>query len=141
VDMPQLTPKRKWLDALSIGLSGLCVVHCLALPVIAGFLPTLGTVLGWDGFHQALVLTALPASVWAMMSKKGWRRLDVVAPLSIGFVFLIAAAFVPALVAFETPLSVIGALLIALAHWRNMKAKPKAHTAVCDKNSCACTLP
>lgn len=135
----QIAPKRKWLDILSMSLSGLCVLHCLALPVIAGFLPSLGTLLGWDGFHQVLVLTALPASIWAIASKKGWRRFDVILPLGLGFAFLTLAAFIPALKSYETPMSILGALMIAFAHWRNINFRPKpVAPETCTKDFCTC---
>ena len=37
------TPAKStdWLDGAAVGLSGLCLLHCLALPVFAGALPLL----------------------------------------------------------------------------------------------------
>jgi len=40
------------LDRLAIGLSGLCLVHCLATAVFFGMLSAAGSVLGADWIHE-----------------------------------------------------------------------------------------
>ena len=43
-----------WLDLTAVGLSGLCLVHCLALPLIVAMLPFLARYS--DGHLQMLAV-------------------------------------------------------------------------------------
>ncbi|MCI4643412.1 MAG: MerC domain-containing protein [Hyphomonadaceae bacterium] len=108
------------LDASAITLSGLCLVHCLALPLMAAILPLAGVWAEAEWVHQLFVAVALPISgfaIWRSISLPGWKGFAALAVL--GLALLIAAAFVEALHAFETPLTVAGAVLLASAHiWR-----------------------
>lgn len=57
-------------DAIGIGLSGLCLIHCLALPVLL----SLGPALVWmenEWVHLGLAGLALLATLNAM---RGWPR-------------------------------------------------------------------
>nr|WP_296044722.1 MerC domain-containing protein [uncultured Alteromonas sp.] len=51
-------------DKLAIGLSALCVIHCLAMPVLLIILPTLGAVLAdtHELFHQVILFYPLACS-------------------------------------------------------------------------------
>ncbi len=125
---------KKWLDIASMGLSALCVVHCLALPFVAAVLPFLGLLSNSDWVHPLLVLIAAPLSLWAILSSGAWRRWQVSAPVAAGLTLLALAAFVPALEPVEVLISVAGALLIAAAHLMNyLRNRPlHVHTATCD---------
>jgi MerC mercury resistance protein len=51
------------LDKLAIGLSSLCLVHCLAFPLAALALPLLGlATLFPERFHLWMILVVLPVS-------------------------------------------------------------------------------
>src|ERR1700757_1608611 len=61
------------LDSLGVLLSGACIVHCLALPLLLALLPFLGgSLLGGHSFHEYLLLAVLPVSLTALGF--GWRR-------------------------------------------------------------------
>jgi len=45
-----------WLDSAAVGLSGLCLLHCLALPLVAGALPVLLPFVDGHLHAQMLVL-------------------------------------------------------------------------------------
>ena len=52
------------LDRLAIGLSGLCLVHCLATTVLLAMIATAGGALGAEWIHQfGLVLAMIMGSV------------------------------------------------------------------------------
>jgi len=62
------------LDRFAIGLSSLCLVHCLAAPLMLLLLPAAG--LGFalpESFHIWMLLTAIPVSILALRS--GHREL------------------------------------------------------------------
>lgn len=120
------TPEEPWLDWLAIGTSLLCLVHCLALPLIIASLPSLGTTAGGvfgkaDLTHWLLLAMAVPVSLWAL----GRGRAGPL-PLITGAVGLALMAL--AVLRFEgTPderwLTVAGVILVAIAHlmrWRSL---------------------
>jgi len=110
------------LDASAMTLSGLCLIHCLALPVLAVSLPVLGVWAEAEWVHQAFVVFAGLISggliIQSLLRQKGW----VFPSLALmGLCLLATGAFVEALHDHETVLTVCGALILALAHfirWR-----------------------
>lgn len=108
------------LDGAAVGLSFMCLIHCLALPVTSAFLPLAGVLAEAEWIHQLLVLTALPVTALAIARHgKSSVGLSFIAPAVLGLMLLLAAAFLDALHDFETPLTVAGAILLASAHaWR-----------------------
>ena len=120
--------KTKWLDLTSMGLSGLCVVHCLLLPFLVAALPFLGVFTQNEWVHQSLVMIAAPLTALAFWRAKAWRRPEVAAAMIIGLALLAAAAFMAPLAPYEMPISVVGALSLASAHLINfLGGKPIFH--------------
>jgi len=104
-----------------LGFSALCVVHCLALPLLAATLPIAGAVAEMEAVHKGLVIFAgLAAGIGVVQGPAAVRmRFAVVA--GAGVAILTAGAFVEAFHDFETPLTVVGAGILASAHilrWR-----------------------
>jgi hypothetical protein len=127
--------KTKWLDMASVGLSSLCVVHCLALPFLVAALPFLGIFSQNELVHQVLVSIAAPLSALALWRSGGWRKPTVLTPMIAGLLMLAAAAFIPDFEPVEAPLSVIGALLVAAGHLTNYGGLKVFHRHSAD---CAC---
>ena len=115
------TGQAQTIDLYAAGLSMLCIVHCLALPLLTSFLPLLGYLSENEAVHQLLVLMAAPATLWVVwQSTSTFRRRwpFIVAALS-GLFMLLLAGFVAALEHYEQWLTIIGALCLATAHlWR-----------------------
>lgn len=115
-----------YIDASAIGVSALCVVHCLALPVLAATLPVLGVVSEAEWVHRALVVLALPITLFALFRPHRAANPIAFAILAIpGLALLLAGAFVEALHDYETTLTVMGAVLLATAHiwrWRQLNS-------------------
>ncbi len=61
------TPSKstEWLDGAAIGLSGVCLLHCLALPFFAGALPMLMPFTE-SHLHAQVLYFAVPLSVVAI---------------------------------------------------------------------------
>ena len=112
--------KSNFVDATAVTLSGLCVMHCLALPVLAAFLPVLGQVSEAEWIHKVFVLIAIPLSLGAAFQSKPGKGRSIFFGLAIlGLSIMLAAAFVHELHEIEAVLTVIGASCLALAHiWR-----------------------
>ncbi|WP_367279801.1 MerC domain-containing protein [Hyphomonas sp.] len=113
-------PVAAAIDATALSLSGLCVVHCLALPVLAAFLPLLGAWAEAEWVHKVFVVMALPVTGAALVRGMPRRGPALFAGLAIsGLALLVTAAFVDAVHSLETPLTLVGACLLAAAHlWR-----------------------
>ena len=108
------------LDGSAVGLSFMCLIHCLALPVMAAFLPLAGVLAEVEWIHKLLVLLALPITALAVTRhRKTGVGLFFIVPAIVGLALLLAAAFIEAFHDLETQLTIIGAMLLASAHaWR-----------------------
>ena len=109
------------LDRAAIGLSLLCAVHCLFLPVLIVLTPALaGTFLGQESFHQWMLVAVLPTSLIALTL--GCRRHDAKPVLALGSVGLCILVFA-ALFGHdlfgevgEKLVTLIGASVVAISH-------------------------
>ncbi|RIJ27386.1 MerC domain-containing protein [Henriciella algicola] len=121
------TLANRVLDASAITLSGLCLVHCLALPALAVALPLAGLWAEQEWVHQIFALSALPITVFAMTRPfHEGARTSFILLAGIGLALLIGAAFIEGLHDLETPLTVVGALLLATAHIRRWRRQHEA---------------
>ena len=111
------------LDLSGISLSGLCLVHCLAMPILAAALPVLAVFSEAEWLHKAFVLLALPvAAIAAITLRAGRDKVGILALLVAGLSLLVTGAFVEPLHDHETSLTVAGAICLASAHiWRWMR--------------------
>ena len=116
---------QSFLDTCAVTISGLCAVHCLALPLVLLAFPILGgTVFTDELFHQVLLWFILPTSIFAVAL--GVRhRFDavVIALVSTGLALLITAALWAHDYAepwVDTALSLSGGLILAVGHVRNL---------------------
>lgn len=61
------------LDRAAIGLSAICAIHCLTLPIALAMIPSLVLLeAGDEHFHQLLIVFVLPTSLFALTM--GCRR-------------------------------------------------------------------
>jgi hypothetical protein len=109
------------LDASAIGLSVLCVAHCLALPILAASSPAFSDWAGSEWVHAVVILVAAPLSALALWHPGQSRLvigLGIVGVLLLG----LGLAHWPAGIG-ETALTVAGSLALGLAHLRNWIGK------------------
>ena len=115
-------------------LSALCLVHCLALPILIALLPLAAS--QWvadERFHRWMLLAIVPVSALAL----GWgcrqHRDKVVVSMGVVAVSLLCiAAFGESspmhMSHFEGALlTIMGGTLLAAAHLRNMHLHRRAH--------------
>jgi len=110
------------LDRLAIGLSGLCLLHCMAGFVLLSLFALTGDWLD-HRVHVVGLLLAMPLAAVALW--RGWRRHGQVAIGMLGLVGLLvmtASLVVEHGDLAEMLVSMAGVSLLALAHWRNLKA-------------------
>lgn len=122
------------MDGVAIGMSSLCLVHCLGLPILFALLPSASAMFTIpETFHQLMVLLAVPTSIYAVAVGFGQHR--HVAPLlgaSAGLLLLIAGAFMVHVERAEVALTVLGGIVLAASHivnhaMRNRVAKNRLH--------------
>jgi hypothetical protein len=118
------TQTNSALDQTAVALSGLCLVHCLALPVLLGVLPFAGQ-FGTDHFHLQMLLIVVPVSVFAFAL--GYRvhgTVSVLAGGALGLALLIVGATVAHQhlgVAADRLFTVVAALTLAVSHFFNSR--------------------
>ena len=115
------------LDASAMGLSGLCLVHCLALPVAAAALPMLGAWAHAEWVHAAFLAAAVPVSAFALLRSGGWRAPRIATLAVAGLMLLAAGVMGWPRETWETALTVTGGLLLASAHVLNWRRVGHSH--------------
>ena len=113
---------QRWLDKMAIGLSGLCVVHCVATVLLAAALASIGSVLLDPRVHE--IGLALALGLAALGLGIGIVRHGRPLPLVIGgcgLALMAAGLMVPHGLG-EAALSIAGVGLVALGHYRNGRA-------------------
>jgi len=109
-------------DLIAAALSGLCVVHCIATPLLLA-LGSSGLLLGVfssEWFHYLMLLPISAMLAWSLPG--GWCIHRSKAPFALGlggFLLLIASLFAGHDA--EAALAVIGSLLLIGAHLYNRK--------------------
>lgn len=110
------------LDQLAIGLSGLCLVHCLATAVLLGLLSSIGGLLGAPIIHEVGLVMAM--SLGAVALGRGVLEHDFILPSAVGAMGLgvMAGALTLPHDGTEALYTVIGVGLLALGHRLNFLA-------------------
>ncbi len=104
-------------DGLAITVSGLCLIHCLALPLMAAALPVLAGLAEAEWLHKGFVALAVPLAGFAFFQTHGSRARAVFGVFALlGCALLVAGAFGGFHGQEETLLTVAGAGLLAGAH-------------------------
>ena len=110
------------LDRLAIGLSGLCLVHCLATTMFLAVIATAGGALGAHWIHEVgLVLAMIMGSValGRGIFEHGYMLPSAVGGLGLG---VMAGALMMPHDAGGTLYSIIGVSILALGHDLNRRA-------------------
>jgi hypothetical protein len=119
------SPSPALLDAGAVALSSLCLLHCLALPLLAAALPLFGAWAQAEWVHLLFVAIALPLTGYALWRADRRHRLPIMAwtAAGLGLGLLLAGALELPSHAWETPLTVTGSLLLAATHVWNARRR------------------
>ena len=119
-------------DKVAIGLSLLCLMHCLLLPVLLLVLPTATIVVALTNefVHKAILFSVVPVSLAALYfgyRKHGSKALVVMGLM--GLLLLLSAIFAHDLVGHtgEIVLTVLGSVLLVVGHFRNYRLSRAAN--------------
>ena len=126
------------LDKVAIGISSLCIVHCLFLPIAIVLLPSIGLQLIADeAFHQVLVVAVLLTSISALFMgcrrHKTWR---VLAWGLSGLLLLVGAIIFGHDFGelFEKGLTLMGSAFVIFGHIQNYRLCKQLE---CSDSECA----
>jgi len=116
---------RVFSDSAAIGLSVLCTLHCLMLPLLLTWLPSIIAVnVADESFHLLLLVLVIPLSIYALfMGCKQHKRYRVMLFGVLGISLLVLALLVHDYVGEtgEKWLTVLGSLFIVAGHIFNFK--------------------
>ncbi|MFM9853249.1 MAG: MerC domain-containing protein [Sphingomonadaceae bacterium] len=110
------------LDRWAIGLSGLCLAHCLLSAVVLTLLASAGSVFLHPAFHEVGLLLAMGLAAVALgrgVLEHGYAVPAWVGSLGLG---LMAGALTLPHDGSETVYSIFGVLIVALGHDLNRRA-------------------
>jgi len=134
---------KSLFDKFAIWLSAVCIVHCLTIPLLIAFLPI--ATLGFSSdqhFHEVIFWFVFPISSVGLVA--GVREHQEFKPVFLGLLALAMLSYLIYLhqilsLEIEFIFSIIACLLLAYAHWLNLKLVKKfhvhkrpSHTHSCD---------
>lgn len=120
--MNQLTIRTGLLDRLAMGLSGLCLVHCVATAVLIGLLASAGGFLGKPVIHEVGLTLAMIIGAFALgrgIYEHGFMLPSAVGALGLG---VMAGALQLPEGGHEPIYTMVGVLILALGHRLNVLA-------------------
>ena len=120
--MIQLSVPTYRLDRLAMGLSGLCLVHCLATAVLLGLISAAGGILGAPIIHEVGLTLAMALGSVALgrgIFEHGFMMPSAVRGLGLG---VMAGALTLPHDGTEAVYTVVGVLILALGHRLNAMA-------------------
>jgi hypothetical protein len=120
--MPQLTLSTNRLDRIAMGLSGLCLVHCVATAVLLGLLASAGGFLGAPIIHEVGLTMAMILGSIALgkgIIEHGFMMPSAVGALGLG---VMAGALSLPHGGNEPIYTVVGVMILALGHRLNVLA-------------------
>ena len=127
---------QEYSDKTAISLSALCLVHCLLVPSFLVFLSGYVS-LSYNNelIHYAILFIAIPVSIYALITgarnHKSYRFLYLGL---IGIISLILAVTLGAQMwgeVGEKALTTVGALLVAISHFKNYRLCREVECADC----------
>ena len=117
---------RPRLDLYAAGLSALCLLHCLALPLLVTIMPLVTRTAESELVHKLLVALTVPVScrvLWKMSAV--YRNRLFMGAVLVGLGLLLLGAFIEAVSAYEEPITLLGGVLLCSAHlwhWGRQRA-------------------
>lgn len=122
----------RYVDRIAIGLSAVCIVHCIAVPLLIALLPLAAAAFGRDAhFHALMLWLVVPTSVVGFaLGYRVHRRAAVVAAGALALALVAAAglwghAYWPPLT--ESIVSIAGSFGLAIAHVLNFRDVRRLH--------------
>ena len=131
----QLIDAQKVSDKVSIGISALCLLHCLLFPSFMVLLSSFISVsLNSELIHYMLLFLVVPVSSFALIVGLNNHKNSFIFFIGLlGLVILVSALLIElpiTIISGEILLTIIGSILITFSHYKNYK--------LCDHLECDC---
>ena len=129
---------RVFWDKIGLGLSGLCLVHCLVLPVALSALPWLGIVFEDEWVHMLFAAVAIPVAFIAFIPGFLKHHLKSVLFLGLtGVVLLLLGSVGHELVGHNVAhwVTVFGGVSLVSAHIANFRLNSCCSQELCNKHA------
>lgn len=125
-------------DKFAVGLSLVCLIHCLVAPFILIAVPSLGSLmLDSESFHLWMVVAVIPTSIYALtLGCKKHKRYRLLALGGVGLALLLAAVALGEVLLGEMgekALTVVGVCFLLVGHVQNYQL-----CRVNESKGCAC---
>lgn len=120
--MRQLTIATDRLDRIAMGLSGLCLVHCVGTAILLGLLASAGGFLGSPIIHEVGLSLAMIIGAFALgrgILEHGFMLPSAIGALGLG---VMAGALSLPHDGREPVYTVVGVMIVALGHRLNVMA-------------------
>lgn len=122
--MDNYTKPLTLFDSLGMATSWLCLLHCLALPVLALVLPALCAHHNHDQTHFLLAgWVVIFATVSMLAGYKSHKNTGLVWLMTIGLGLVLLATFAQLPESLELPLITLGNLLVIASHHFNRRLR------------------
>ena len=110
------------LDRIAMGLSGLCLVHCVTTAILLGLLASAGGFLGQPIIHEVGLTLAM--IIGAVALGRGVREHGFFLPAAVGMTGLFVMAYAMTLheTGLEPVFTMAGVMMLALGHRLNIMA-------------------
>lgn len=115
-------------DAFALGVSGLCLGHCLVLPALGAILPFIGALAHPEWIHVLFLVLAAPASLLALGVTGGWRHPWVRITCALGLAGLVAGLPWGGSEMAEITLTSLGSAFLLCAHVLNLRRRSHAES-------------
>ena len=131
----QLIDAQKVSDKVSIGISALCLLHCLLFPSFMVLLSSFISVsLNSELIHYMLLFLVVPVSSFALIVGLNNHKNSFIFFIGLlGLAILVSALLIElpiTIISGEILLTIIGSILITSSHYKNYK--------LCDHLECDC---
>ena len=122
----QLINAQKISDKVSIGISLLCIMHCLLFPLFLILSSNyLILFLNNELFHYTLLFLVVPLSLFALtIGLKNHNSFSIFILGFVGIIFLLSALFLDIKILFvssEIFLTILGSSFMMIAHYKNFQ--------------------
>ncbi len=118
-------------DRIAIGLSFLCILHCLLLPLLLILTPSaILAFMSDESVHKTLLLVIVPVGIYALtFGYKAHKKWSVVLTALVGLIVLGSTGILEHEVLGETGeviLTILGSSLIVFGHIQNARLRKQA---------------
>jgi hypothetical protein len=121
--LARLFKKINW-DAVGIGASVICALHCIALPLFFSSLPLLGIELLENDFIEFfIILISIFIGSFSLVNvyKKNHRSKTILLLFTVGMILVISSTYIELSFIWESFIKLLCAIAIVSAHYLNWK--------------------